>query len=193
MEKEELVGLSRHEYAPMIRPQTEQLLRSLIKKHKPKTCLEIGTFLGYSASCILSECDCTLTTVEKDEQNFADAKENLKEFSSRVEIIHADAMDFLLNNTKKFDFIFLDGAKGQYFKYLPYLKESLNAGGVLMADDVLFYGLVGSEEKVLHKHRSIATHLRLFLQKLQDDADFKTTIYDFEDGVSVSEKIQKEV
>ena len=187
MEKEKLVGLSRHEYAPIIRPQTEQLLKSLLKKHNPKTCLEIGTFLGYSASCILNECDCTLTTVEKDAQNYADAKENLKEFSSRVEIVHADAMDFLKQNTKKFDFIFLDGAKGQYYKYLPYLKDCLNAGGVLMADDVLFYGLV-SAEKVLHKHRSIAMHLRLFLQSLQNDADFKTTIYDFEDGVSVSEK-----
>ena len=187
MEKEKLVGLSRHEYAPIIRPQTERLLKSLLKKHNPKTCLEIGTFLGYSASCILNECDCTLTTVEKDAQNYADAKENLKEFSSRVEIVHADAMDFLKQNTKKFDFIFLDGAKGQYYKYLPYLKDCLNAGGVLMADDVLFYGLV-SAEKVLHKHRSIAMHLRLFLQSLQNDADFKTTIYDFEDGVSVSEK-----
>ena len=187
MEKEKLVGLSRHEYAPIIRPQTEQLLRNLIKKHNPKTCLEIGTFLGYSASCILSECDCTLTTVEKDAQNYADAKENLKEFSPRVEIIHADALDFLKQNTKKFDFVFLDGAKGQYHKYLPYLKACLNAGGVLMADDVLFYGLV-SAENVAHKHRSIAMHLRLFLQELQNDPDFQTKIYDFEDGVSVSEK-----
>ncbi len=89
---------------------------------------------------------------------------------------------------KQFDLIFLDGPKGQYHKYLPYLKQMLNCGGVLVCDDVLFYGLVNGDGKVKHKHRSIVEHLRKFLTDLQADANFETKIYDFEDGVSVSVK-----
>lgn len=189
MEKTKLIGLERFEYAPMIRPKTEELLRKLVRENKPKKCLEIGTFLGYSASCILEECqDLKLISLEKNPENVRDAKENLKDFDDRVEIICCDALDYLKNSKEKFDFIFLDGAKGQYYIYLPYLKQLLNSKGVLVADDILFYGLVKSSEVVKHKHRSIVEHLRAFLKSLKEDEDFETVIYDFEDGVSVSKK-----
>lgn len=192
MDKTKLHGLQRFEYAPMIRPKTEQILRRIVREKQPKSCLEIGTFLGYSASCILTECETTkLTTLEKDEQNCIDAALNLQEFSGRFEIVCCDAIDFLKSCKQKFDFIFLDGAKGQYYLYLPYLKSILKDGGVLMADDILFYGLVTSNEHIKHKHRSIVEHLRRFLNELNADADFETTIYEFEDGVSVSEKKAK--
>ena len=191
MEKENLKGFDAHEYRPIIRPQTEELLVELIKKYRPKHVLEIGTFLGYSAGlmCEVDE-NMHITTLEKDEQNVRDAKENLKRFGERVEVICCDAFDFLKNTDKQFDFIFLDGPKGQYVNYLPYLKKLLETGGVLMADDVLFYGMVSSDGFVKHKHRSIVEHLRTFLQNLQSDPDFKTQIFDFEDGVSVSVKIK---
>ena len=133
-----------------------------------------------------------MTTVELNPQNAQNALTNLKKlgFEDRVKVVCSDALDFLktLGDDQMFDFVFLDGAKGQYIKYLPYLKSHLNAGGVLFADDVLFYGMVTSHEKIAHKHRSIVNHLRDFLQTLQDDNDFETKIYDFDDGVSVSIK-----
>lgn len=186
MRKEDFVGFERHEYNPILRPETEKLLRSLILQHKPKTILEIGTFIGYSASMMLKESDAFLTTVEIDPQNARDARENLKDFEGRFEIVCVDAGQFLKQNDKKFDFIFLDGPKGQYKNYFPYLKKFLNVGGVLVADDILFYGLVGSNEPVKHKHRSIVNNLRIFLSTLQADENFDTQIFDFEDGVSVS-------
>ena len=64
----------------------------------------------------------------------------------------------------------------------------LNDGGVLFADDILYYGLVNSEEKVIHKHRSIVNNLRKFIEEIKTDQDFKTEIFDFEDGVSISIK-----
>ena len=103
MEKSKLIGLERFEYAPMIRPKTEELLRKLVRENKPKKCLEIGTFLGYSASCILEECqDLKLISLEKNPENVRDAKENLKDFDDRVEIICCDALDYLKNSKEKF-------------------------------------------------------------------------------------------
>lgn len=190
VDKTKLIGFERHEYNPILRSRTEELLKKILLEKSPKHILEIGTFIGYSASVMLECCkDAYITSLEKDKQNSLDAIKNLTNmgFSGRFEVICCDAFQYLQDNeNKKFDLIFLDGPKGQYIKYLPYLKKMLNLGGVLVADDVLFYGLVDSSEHIAHKHRTIVMNLRKFLSQLQEDADFKTDIYDFEDGVSVS-------
>ena len=200
MKKEELKGVENFEYLPMIRPQTEKLLVELIKKHNPKNLLEIGTFLGYSCGVFL-ETDQALevVTLEKDQTNAKFARQNLEKFGKRAQVLCCDAYDFLQKTVKenenlkdrpkektRFDFIFLDGPKGQYLKYLPLLKNLLAPGGVLVADDIHFHGLVSSDGQVKHKHRTIVQHLRDFLTEISLDEDFDTQIFDFEDGVSVS-------
>lgn len=192
--KEEFFGYENHDYNPIIRPQSQDLLVSLLKENKPKQILEIGTFIGYSCALMLETCpDTFVTTIEKDKQNHEYAVKNLEDlgFIGRYNAINCDAMDFLMQDkNSRFDLIFLDGAKGQYHKYLPYLKEMLCKGGILVVDDVMFYGLVQSDGKIAHKHRSIVNNLRKFLDMLKNDADFDTQIFEFEDGVSVSRKLK---
>ncbi len=189
-EKEQFVGFDRFEYKPIIRQRSELLLKELVQTHQPKRILEIGTFIGYSAACMLEAFEgAHITTLEKDEKNFLDAKENLKVYGKRANLVHCDAFDFLRENVDKtFDLVFLDGPKGQYMKYLPFLKQMLPVGGVLICDDILLHGLVKGEEKVAHKHRSMVNNLRKFLDDLAADANFETTFYDFEDGISISIK-----
>lgn len=192
--KEEFFGYENHDYNPIIRPQSQDLLVSLLKENKPKQILEIGTFIGYSCALMLETCpDASVTTIEKDKQNYEYAIKNLEDlgFMGRYKAINCDAMDFLIRDkNSKFDLIFLDGPKGQYYKYLPYLKEMLCKGGILVVDDVMFYGLVQSDGKIAHKHRSIVNNLRKFLDMLKNDTDFDTQIFEFEDGVSVSQKLK---
>ena len=198
MEKEKLLGAENFEYLPMIRPQTEKLLVELIKQHKPKILLEIGTFLGYSCGIFLeTDPNLTVTTLEKEPKNAEFARQNLKKFGARANVVCCDAFDFLQDAAKKnadtkekvlFDFIFLDGPKGQYLKYFPLLKSLLARGGVLVADDIHFHGLVNGDGTVKHKHRSIVEHLRKFLDVVKTDGDFETRIFDFEDGVLVGIK-----
>ena len=68
------------------------------------------------------------------------------------------------------------------------MKNLLSKGGVLFVDDIMYYGLVKSQEKIIHKHRSIVNNLRKFLEMLENDQDFETQIYEIEDGYSVSIK-----
>ena len=188
-QKKDFVGVENREYCPFVRQKTEELLIETLKCLKPKKILEIGTFLGYSASVMAEICpDAEILTVEKNEKNFCDAQKNLKEYQ-KISLVNADAYEFLeTNQSLKFDFVFLDGPKGQYIKYLPFLKKMLNKNGVLFADDVLFYGLVNSNEKIEHKHRALVNNLRKFLDEIRNDSDFDTKIYDFDDGVSISKK-----
>lgn len=190
-EKTEFIGVETRDYCPFVRPSTEELLKELLKNTQPKSILEIGTFLGYSASLMAEICsDAKIITLEKNEQNFLDAQKNLATVKN-VEIVNCDALEFLENRQDlKFDFVFLDGPKGQYFKYLPYLKQMLSIGGILVADDILFYGLVDSQQKIEHKHRSLVNNLRKFINMIKNDVDFETKIYDFDDGVAVITKIR---
>lgn len=191
--KEDFVGFDKHEYAPIVRSESMKLLLNLLKENNPKNILEIGTFIGYSASAMLEACsDCFVSTLEINEKNVVDARENLLKlgFKNRFEVVHCDAIDYLqkFHDQKQFDLIFLDGPKGQYFKYFPYLKEMLKSGGILVADDILFYGMVRSTDKIDHKHRALVNNLRKFLDLLAEDKDFETTIYEFDNGMSVSVK-----
>ena len=191
-DKDTFEGFKEHEYNPIVRDKSIEILEALIKQNHPKRILEIGTFIGYSASVMLeADKTCFVCTIEKDEKNAKDAILNLTKlgFEGRFEVVCADAMDFLISHKEeKFDFIFLDGPKGQYFRYLPYLKKMLCTGGVLLADDILFYGLVKSNEKIAHKHRALVNNLRKFISEIENDKDFETEICDFANGMSISRK-----
>lgn len=190
--KEEFVGFAEHEYAPILRDSSIEFLQELIAKYKPKNILEIGTFIGFSASVMLdANRDCFVTTIEIDRENAKDAVQNLTDlgFVGRFKVLNCDAYDFLQSQeSEQFDFIFLDGPKGQYLKYLPFLKKVLKKGGFLLADDIFFYGLVKSEGFIKHKHRTIVNNLRKFIAEIQNDEELETTIYDFANGMSLSKK-----
>ena len=54
---EEMEAYARLNKIPVILPKTREYLCSLVKQHKPKTILEIGMAIGFSASCMLLSCD----------------------------------------------------------------------------------------------------------------------------------------
>ena len=126
-------------------------------------------------------------------ENASLARENLKEFGDRAVVFCDDAKNLiakLYQDKKKYDFIFLDGPKGQYIRYFPILKELLNVNGYLVADNVYFHGMVKMEGKIPHKHRSIVNNLRKFIDAISTDKDFETKIFEIGDGISVSKKIK---
>lgn len=173
-------------YIPVVREKTAELLCDLIQKHKPKQILEIGTAIGYSGTLMLlsslnsklTTLDTNLTLCQKAEQTFTNYGVN-----DRVTILNVDALEFFKTNNKKYDFIFLDGPKGQYLKYLPYLKQCLNSGGICFCDDVLYFGMVKDDSLVIHKKITIVRNLRQFISLVQADPDFDSELLELEDGV----------
>lgn len=189
MNKNEFAGFDKDEYVPIMKDESMALLSKFCAENKPKRILEIGTYIGFSASVMLSACDGSLVTLEKNAENAKLAQKNLSLFGDRAKVILTDAYDYIVRqDIEKFDLIFLDGPKGQYINYLPYLKNLLNDGGLLIADNVYFHGLVRQEGTVKHKLRTIVVNLRKFLKAITTDLDFETTIFDVGDGVSVSKK-----
>lgn len=191
MTLEEIANRAREGYIPIIRDNTAQALISVCKEKNPKKILEIGTAIGYSGLLMLQNCQAFLYTIEKDEQRLAEAEKNFKLFGqeARVKLILDDALialEKLCKDNEKFDLIFLDGAKGQYIKYYPLIKKLLNRDGILFTDNIYMHGMVKSEGKIAHKHRSMVVNLRKYIELLKNDKDFTTNFYDIDDGYSIS-------
>ena len=176
----------REQYIPVVREKTADLLCSLIEKNKPKQILEIGTAIGYSGTLMLLSCkNSLLTTLDVSGDMCQKALQTFKEYgvADRANILNTDALEFFKTTKRSFDFIFLDGPKGQYIKYLPYIKNALNKNGVCFCDDVLYFGMVKDDSLVIHKKITIVRNLREFIAKVQADADFDSELLDVEDGV----------
>lgn len=184
---------AKKEGEPILRDKSFELLLDTIKREKPKKILEIGVNLGLSGiAMLLTEQSASLTGIEIDEEKIALAKENYKTFgvSDRAKIFQGDASEIIPVLTGEYDFIFLDGPKGHYFEYLPYLLEILAVGGTLFADNVLFRGFVGGRVKTPHGYNTIRNSMENYLKEITTRKDLQSQVLDIEDGVSITKKLR---
>jgi predicted O-methyltransferase YrrM len=152
---------ARKEFLPSIGPIKGKIIEDVIKEHKPKKALEIGTLHGYSAilmaNIILSgkggneyfddsEYDSRktiLVSVEKDQKLANIAKKNIEnsKLSKKIQVINGDALEVIPKLKSKFDLIFLDATKSEYLKYVRLVEKHslLNKRAVVIADNVLIY------------------------------------------------------
>src|SRR5690554_5351269 len=72
---------ARENNVPIIEPEVGQLIKVLLRLHKPKEVLEVGTAIGYSALLMAEnlEGDWSITTMERNPQMIERARENFKE------------------------------------------------------------------------------------------------------------------
>ncbi|MBQ9728272.1 MAG: O-methyltransferase [Clostridia bacterium] len=174
---------------PVADEETLNFLLLTLAATKPKRILEIGTAVGLSAAAMLKACpSAQVTTIELEEERYLEAKKNFVELgvSDRVNAYLGDAGEILSMMNGQFDFVFLDGPKAQYEKYLFDIKRLLTNGGVLFADDVLLYGWVSGVEPTPPKRHSIVEKIRSYLDVVTSDRDFITSVLDVGDGVALS-------
>lgn len=189
-ELDTLEKFARENHIPVLLDDSARYLAKFVKDKQFKNILEIGTAVGYSGSImLLASPKAYLTTIEINEESFNKATTTFKtlNLSDRVEQLLGDGfihITKLNEQNKKYDLIFLDGPKGQYLKYYPVLLEMLADGGCLLVDNVLFHGLVRSNEDVGHKKRAMVTKLRKFMQEIETRQDLVTTIHEIGDGVA---------
>ena len=174
---------------PVADDETLQFLLLTVSALQPRRILEIGTAVGLSASSMLSVCpNAEIVTIELEEERYVEAKRNFETLgvSDRVTAHLGDAGEILAMMNGQFDFVFLDGPKAQYEKYLFDLKRLMRAGATLFADDVLLFGWVSGETPCPQKRRSIVEKIRSYLETVTADKDFITSVLDVGDGVALS-------
>ena len=124
-------------------------LQFLIKAHKFKSCLEVGTFTGYSSlSMALSlPKNGKVYAIDKDINTnkialnfFKEAKVNNKIFIETNNGINA--LKKLVKSKKKFDLILIDADKESYIKYFNYAVQLISKRGIILIDNTLWKGEV---------------------------------------------------
>ena len=180
-------------YVPIIRKETQSLLKTLLTMLRPARVLEVGTAVGFSA-LLMSEYlpeDAHITTIEKYEKRIPIARQNFRRAGKeeQITLIEGDAMEVLRSLDGSFDFVFMDAAKGQYPHYLPEVLRLLTPGGVLMSDNVLQDGsLIESRFAVERRDRTIHSRMREYLYELKHREDLMTSILPLGDGVALTVK-----
>ena len=184
--------LAQIEFLPILSQECEKVLIELMQKYKPKSILEIGTCVGYSSSIMLLNSEAIVDTIEIDEERQKVAKnvwaaQNLQD---RVNAYLGDANEILKDviKDKQYDFVFLDGPKSRYLEHLNLVLPNVKEGGIILADDVLFFGLVKGEEHVAHKHRTIVRHLREFLSDIENRDDLDVELIKEGNGIAIIRK-----
>lgn len=190
---DELEAYSKKTQVPIIRKETQSLIRTLLVMNKPKRILEVGTAIGFSALFMreFMPKDGHITTIEKYEKRIPLARENFKRFDTdeRITLIEGDAADVLKQLEGPFDFIFMDAAKGQYIHFLPEVLRLLETGGVLLSDNVLQDGdVIQSRFAVARRDRTIHKRMRDYLYTLKKHEQLETAILTLGDGVALSVK-----
>lgn len=178
---------------PIIRKDTQELLRVLLALKKPKRILEIGTAVGFSSLLMAeyTEPESSITTIENYPPRIEEAKKNFGKFDKdkKITLLEGDAKEIIHNLEGVYDVIFLDGPKGQYENYLDDLLRLLPSGGLLITDNILKDGeILESRFAVTRRNRTIHSRMRDYLIRLRDEEILENVILPTGDGMTLSVK-----
>ena len=145
-------------------------LQFLIKIKKIKSCLELGTFTGYSTlSMALSlPKNGKIHTIDKDfsksqivQTFFKKAKLSHK---LKIEISKAnEALDRLVKLKKKYDLILIDADKENYIRYFNKSLKLLAKNGIILVDNTLWKGDVvndNAKDKLTTSIKDFNNHVK---------------------------------
>lgn len=192
----ELEKTACNNHVPIIKKETQGLLRFLLQLKQPKRILEVGTAIGFSA-LFMSEYtgpDCSVTTIEKVPMRLVEAEKNLNNrifpHRDKITLRKGEALEVLKELAAEkavYDFIFLDAAKAQYMSFLPELMKLLVNGGLLVTDNVLQDGtVINSRYSITRRDRTIHSRMRDFLYTITHMEELETVILPVGDGVALS-------
>ena len=190
----ELEVFAEENSVPIVHKEVSDLLKVLLKMQKPQRILEVGCAIGYS-SIFATNCgdDVDITTCERNPVMIERAKENIKRagFENNIRILEGDAVEQLKNVEGEFDMIFLDAAKGQYKLFYDLVIDKLKVGGVLISDNILYKGMIASDDLVVRRKKTIVKRMRNYLDYICNCDYLTTSLLPMGDGVAISYKDSK--
>ena len=85
-------------------------------------------------------------------------------------------------------FGFMDAGKGHYNHFLPHCLRLLKEDGIIIADNVLFRGMVASDELVKRRKITIVKRMRKYLELVSEDESLITSVIPMGDGIAVTKR-----
>lgn len=177
---------------PIVQKEAGKFLEFMVSMKKPMRILELGTAIGYSATLMYEAAGTKpdITTIERDENMIKYAKENLAKLGLQDKIIikQGDCLEILAALEEPYDLIFMDAGKGHYNHFLPHCLRLLKQDGIIIADNVLFRGMVASNDLVIRRKITIVKRMRTYLDLVSSDEDLITSVIPMGDGIAVTKR-----
>lgn len=164
-----------------------RVLSMLSQMIRPKTVLEIGTYLGYSALCLaeglVPEGKVITLDVQEETNKVARAFVAKTEYVTKIEFLLGSALDIIPTLSETFDLVFIDADKTNYSSYYDLILDRVRPGGFIIADNVLWSG------KVLFEVKDPETQaLYDFSAKVKSDDRVSNVLLPIRDGLMVIRK-----
>ena len=193
----ELEEFARRENIPIIPHETVAFFRLFLQTMQPKSILEIGTAIGFSALLMAEQVpDARITTIDRNEEMIGFAKENFARFDQRnqITLLEGDAVDLLEHIEQRFDLIFMDSAKSKYIVFLPEVLKRLEVGGVVILDDIFQGGDVARDiMDVRRGQRTIYRGLQRLFDATLDHPGLTASLIPLGDGILMIRKNLEEI
>ena len=164
-----------------------RILSMISKLIQPKNVLEIGTFTGYSALSIAEGLpkDGTLFTIDRNEEltELQQKYFNKSRYTKQLKSYVGNALEIIPTLHQKFDLVFIDADKSNYTNYFHLIIDKMNSGGIILSDNVLWYGKVA--EKADEKDEDTIA-LQAYNTLLNTDDRLETVMLPIRDGLTIS-------
>lgn len=165
------------------------LLKMMVQISGAKRILEIGSFTGYSACCMalgLGEGG-HIDALEINDELEDLMREGWKRagVESVISLHIGDARESLKSLDGPYDLVFMDANKREYSEYFEAVLPKLKAGGLILADDVLWDGKV-YDDPVPQDAQTRA--LTAFNDAVASDPRVETVVLPLRDGITLIRK-----
>ena len=171
---------------PIVGPAVGQLLFVVARALRARRVIELGSGFGYSAYWFAQAMGpgSSVILTEGDEQRAADAASFLERggMSDRAQIEVGDGLEIIDRIGGEFDIVFNDIDKKDYPRVLDKAAAALRPGGLLICDNMLWFGTVIDDTADDPPARGIKEFTRL----LYDSEEFDTVLIPIRDGITIS-------
>ena len=188
-ESDLLKELDRETHAMILQPRMlsghlqGRFLSFISKILRPNLILEIGTYTGYSALCLAEglrpEGKIITLDVNEELEKFPRSFFDRTGFAPQIDYRIADAKNEIPTIAGPFDLVFIDADKRNYALYFDLVIQKMNAGGIILVDNVLWSGKI-VDEKAQDKSTQA---LRDFNQKCLEDPRVEKVLLPLRDGL----------
>lgn len=164
-----------------------RILSIISKMLQPKVILEIGTYTGYSALCLAEGLpkDGILHTIDHNEElvDFQKKYFNLSPYKHQIIQHLGNALEIIPTLKVNYDLVFIDADKNNYANYFNLIVDKMNKGGIIISDNVLWYGKV--LEKPDPKDEDTKA-LIAYNELLKKDERLESVMLPIRDGLTLS-------
>ncbi len=183
---------AKRERLPISDPEVASFLFASTRAMRPRFLVELGTNIGYGAIVLAraAGADAEVLTIENREDHAKTARAFIAEagLSTRVRVVQGDAIDELSKIDRPIDLLYIDCVKEDYPRYLDIALPKLSSQGVIVADNVLWKGLVAAEV-VPESEKVRVAAIREFNSRITSHKDLRAVILPFGDGVAFAVRI----